>query len=39
VAKGVARIRLMPSAIHSEEQMKITVEAFRKVGKKLGIIK
>jgi glycine C-acetyltransferase len=39
VAKGVARIRLMPSAIHSEGQMKITVEAFRKVGKKLGIIK
>ena len=38
VAKGVARIRLMPSAVHSEEQMKITVEGFERAGKKLGIL-
>ena len=38
VAKGVARIRLMPSAVHSEEQMRITVEGFERAGKKLGIL-
>ncbi len=37
VAKGMARIRLMPSAVHSEEQMRITVEGFEKAGRKLGI--
>lgn len=38
VAQGTARIRLMPSAVHSVEDIDYAVEAFRKAGKKLGII-
>ena len=39
VAQGTARIRLMPSAVHSGEDIDYAVEAFRKAGKRLGIIK
>lgn len=35
VAKGVARIRVMPSAIHSKEDLKKTLEAFEKGAKAL----
>ena len=37
VAKGVARIRVMPSAIHSKEDLKKTLEAFEKGAKALKI--
>ena len=39
VPKGKARIRVQLSAAHTPEQVDKTVEAFTKVGKKLGIIK
>lgn len=39
VAMGTARIRLMPSAVHSREDIDYAVAAFEKQGKKLGIIK
>ncbi|MCL4332687.1 MAG: glycine C-acetyltransferase [Candidatus Thermoplasmatota archaeon] len=39
VARGSARIRLMPSAVHSDEDISYAVESFRKQGAKLGIIK
>ncbi len=39
VAQGAARIRLMPSAVHSKDDINYTVEAFERSGKKLGIIK
>ncbi len=38
VAMGTARIRLMPSAVHSEDDIKKAVDAFIKTGKKLKII-
>lgn len=38
VALGTARIRLMPSAVHSREDIDYAVESFKKQGKKLGII-
>lgn len=38
VALGTARIRLMPSAVHSREDIDYAVSAFEKQGKKLGII-
>lgn len=38
VAKGTARIRLMPSAVHSREDIEYAVAAFVKAGKRLGII-
>ncbi len=38
VPLGTARIRLMPSAVHSEEDIMQTVDGFSKVGKELGII-
>lgn len=38
VAMGTARIRLMPSAIHSSEDIKKAVEAFEATGKKLKVI-
>ncbi len=38
VAMGTARIRLMPSAIHSSEDIKKAVEAFETTGKKLKVI-
>ena len=38
VAMGTARIRLMPSAIHSSEDIKKAVDAFEATGKKLKVI-
>ena len=38
VPVGTARIRLMPSAVHSRDDMDYALSAFRKTGKKLGII-
>lgn len=38
VAQGTARIRLMPSAVHSVEDIDFAVDAFVKAGRKLGII-
>lgn len=38
VAQGTARIRLMPSAVHSREDIDFAVDAFVKAGKKLGIV-
>ena len=37
VALGAARIRLMPSALHSEHDILKTVEAFEKAAKKIGL--
>lgn len=39
VPMGTARIRLMPSAVHSREDLDYAVTAFEKQGKKLGILK
>ncbi len=39
VAKGKARIRVMISAAHSKEDLNKGLEAFKKVGKELGVIK
>lgn len=38
VALGAARIRLMPSALHSEHDILETVEAFEKAARKIGLI-
>ncbi|HPG97012.1 MAG TPA: aminotransferase class I/II-fold pyridoxal phosphate-dependent enzyme, partial [Rectinema sp.] len=38
VPKGKARIRVQISAAHTQEQIIEAVEAFKKVGKKLGVI-
>lgn len=38
VPKGKARIRVQISAAHSETQIRAAVGAFKKVGKKLGVI-
>lgn len=38
VPKGTARIRLMPSAVHSKDDLNVAIEAFRKIGKALGLI-
>ena len=38
VAMGTARIRLMPSAVHSEEDIANAVDAFITTGKKLRVI-
>lgn len=38
VAQGTARIRLMPSAVHSREDIDFAVDAFVKAGRKLGIL-
>ena len=38
VPKGQARIRVQLSASHSTEQVKQALNAFKKVGKKLGVI-
>lgn len=38
VPMGTARIRLMPSAIHSDEDLDFAVSAFKRQGKNLGII-
>ena len=38
VPMGTARIRLMPSAVHSREDLEFAISAFEKAGRKLGII-
>ena len=38
VAKGVARIRVMPSAVHSRDDLKRTLEAFENGAKALKIV-
>lgn len=38
VAKGQARIRVMPSAIHTQKDLDFGIEMFEKVGKELGVI-
>jgi glycine C-acetyltransferase len=38
VAKGTARIRLMPSAVHSREDLKFAGDKFEEVGKKMKLI-
>ena len=38
VARGSARIRLMPSAVHSEDDIGLAVEKFRSIGKSIGVI-
>lgn len=39
VAKGKARIRVIPSASHSRKDLDIGIKAFEKVGKELGVLK
>ncbi|MCL4306832.1 MAG: glycine C-acetyltransferase [Candidatus Thermoplasmatota archaeon] len=39
VPVGTARIRLMPSALHSRKDLDYAVEAFTSAGRELGIIK
>lgn len=39
VARGAARIRLIPSAAHSKKDIEFAVEMITKVGRDLGIIK
>lgn len=39
VAKGKARIRVIPSAAHSKEDLDLGITAFNKIGKELGVIK
>ncbi|MEP6927433.1 MAG: glycine C-acetyltransferase [Ginsengibacter sp.] len=39
VAKGQARIRVQISAAHEQEHLDKAIEAFTKVGKKLGVLK
>jgi glycine C-acetyltransferase len=38
VARGKARIRTMPSAAHTSEDLSFALAAFEKVGKQLGIV-
>jgi len=38
VPRGQARIRVQVSALHSREDLRAAVDAFRKVGKRLGVI-
>lgn len=38
VPLGTARVRNMPTAAHSKEMLDMALEAYKKVGKKLGII-
>lgn len=39
VAKDKARIRVIPSASHSKEDLDFGIKAFEKIGKELGVIK
>ena len=39
VAKGKARIRVIPSASHSKEDLDFGIKAFAKIGKELGVLK
>jgi len=38
VARGKARIRVMISASHAQDDLDFGLEAFRVVGRKLGVI-
>lgn len=38
VAKGAARIRVIPSASHSSEDLEFGISKFEKIGKELGVI-
>lgn len=38
VAQGTARIRLMPSAVHTQDDIKFAVDAIAKSGKTLGLV-
>ncbi len=38
VPKGAARIRVMPSAAHSREDLDFAIQAFEKVGRELGVL-
>jgi glycine C-acetyltransferase len=38
VARGKARIRTMPSAMHARQDLDDALTAFEKVGKRLGIL-
>lgn len=38
VAKGKARIRVIPSASHSKSDLDLGIKAFEKIGKELGLI-
>lgn len=38
VPRGTARIRVMPSAAHSREDLDFALETFGKVGKELGVV-
>ncbi len=38
VAKGKARVRVIPSASHSKEDLDFGIKAFEKIGKELGVI-
>ena len=38
VPKGAARIRVQVSAAHTDEQLDLAVDAFARVGRKLGVI-
>jgi len=38
VAKGRARIRIMPSSAHTAEDLDFGINAFEKIGKKMGLI-
>lgn len=38
VPRGTARIRVMPSAAHSREDLDIALETFGRVGKELGVV-
>lgn len=39
VPAGTARIRLMPSAVHSKKDLDFAVEAFERVGRRIGVLK
>ncbi|MBI2025826.1 MAG: aminotransferase class I/II-fold pyridoxal phosphate-dependent enzyme [Candidatus Levybacteria bacterium] len=39
VAKGKARIRVIPSAVHSIKDLDFGISAFEKIGRKLGVLK
>ncbi|MBA3723412.1 MAG: aminotransferase class I/II-fold pyridoxal phosphate-dependent enzyme [Candidatus Levybacteria bacterium] len=39
VAKGAARIRVIPSASHSKEDLDVGIKAFTTVGRELGVLK
>ncbi len=39
VAKGKARIRVIPSAAHSKKDLDVAIAAFKKAGKELNVLK